>query len=168
MCVYSGRFSQDKNPLLLARAIEQLRAEGEPFAGVFFGDGEQRDAIEACEGSRTHPFVPYTELGDLFRAADIAIWPTQESTSMLDAAACGTPIVVNDTLAAVERVEGNGLRYRLNDPDDLMRSLRQLHDPELRATLGRHGAGKIGSTYSWQALAQIRLEDYLAARRGQI
>ena len=164
MCVYSGRFSDDKNPLLLARAIEPLRAEGEPFAGIFYGDGEQKEAIAACAGSRVHPFVPYTELGDLFRAADIAVWPTQESTSMLDAAACGTPTVVNDTLAALERVEGNGLRYRLNDLEDLKRTLRELRDPALRATLGARGAEKMRTQFSWSELTQRRLDDYLAVR----
>ena len=45
---------------------------------------------------------------------------------MLDAAACGLPVVVNDTLRATERINGNGLQYRLNDVDDLVRVLSTL------------------------------------------
>ena len=56
-----------------------------------------------------NPFIALSELPRFFRSADIGIWPTQEFMSMLDAAACGLPIVVNDTLKAVERIEGNGL-----------------------------------------------------------
>lgn len=160
MCVYTGRFSSDKNPLLLARAVARLRAGGAPFTAVFFGDGVQKNAITSLDGAIVRPFVPYTELGDLFRAADIGVWPTQESTSMLDAAACGTPIVVNDTLAATERVEGNGYKYRLNDGDDLVRVLLELASPDTRMRLGDAGARKISERFSWRALVEQRLAVY--------
>ena len=39
----------------------------------------------------TEAIVPVRKLGGFFRAADIGVWPTQESTSMLDAAACALP-----------------------------------------------------------------------------
>lgn len=163
MCVYSGRFTDDKNPLLLAQAVEDLRAADEPYRAVFFGEGVQRDAIAACEGAIVHPFVHYTQLADLYRGADIGVWPTQESTSMIDCSACGTPIVVNDTIAAVERVEGNGLRYRLNDRTDLKRALLELKSVDRRQELGDFGARKMEDQYSWRALVQIRLDDYAAA-----
>ena len=163
LCIYSGRFAEDKNPLLLARAVERLRGAGEPFRGLFVGNGVQSEAIAATPGCAVHPFVPVGELGGFFRAADIGVWPTQESTSMLDAAACGLPIVVNDTLQAVERVEGNGLRYRLNDLDDLVRALRELRDPERRRGLGEHGARKMAGEFSWAGIARRRLRDYEAA-----
>lgn len=163
MCVYTGRFSRDKNPLLLAQAVSELRAAGEPYRGVFFGEGVQREEIEQCEGTIVRPFVHYTELGKLYRAADIGAWPTQESTSMIDCAASGTPIVVNDTIAAVERVEGNGLTYRLGDREDLKRALLELRTAEARAALGQAGAAKMESQFSWRALVQRRIDDYRAA-----
>jgi len=42
---------------------------------------------------------------------------------MLDAAACGIPIVANDTVDALQRFDGTETSYRLNDLDDLIRSL---------------------------------------------
>lgn len=165
MCVYTGRFAEDKNPRILAEAVAELRAAGEPYRAVFFGEGVQRDAIAACEGAIVHPFVHYTKLADLYRAADIGVWPTQESTSMLDCAASGTPIIVNHTLAAVERVEGNGLKYLLNDRADLKRALLELKDLARRQEFGAFGARKIEDGFSWRALVQIRLDDYAAALR---
>src|SRR5438132_12739476 len=47
---------------------------------------------------------------------------------MLDAAACGLPVVANDTMTASERLDGNGVRYRLNDQADLARVLLGLHN----------------------------------------
>jgi glycosyltransferase involved in cell wall biosynthesis len=163
LCIYTGRLSEEKNPLLLARAVERLRGAGEPFRGLFVGNGVQAEAIAAAAGCEVHPFVPVRELGGFFRGADIGVWPTQESTSMLDAAACGLPIVVNDTLQAVERVEGNGLRYRLNDLDDLVRALRELRDPARRRGLGEAGARKMAEKFSWDVIARRRLRDYEAA-----
>jgi glycosyltransferase involved in cell wall biosynthesis len=163
MCVYTGRFSDEKNPLLLARAVASLRQAGHPFRSVFFGDGTQRDAIAACDGATVHAFIPYTELGTLYRAADIGVWPTQESTSMIDAAACGLPTIVNDTIVAIERIEGNGVTYRLNDQADLERALLELQSPQRRAELGAHGARKMKDDYSWESLVARRLADYRAA-----
>jgi len=166
VCIFTGRFSDDKNPLLLAQAIDSLAAQGLPYRGLFIGNGLQRDAIEQCRASITKEFVPFSELGQYFRAADIGVWPTQESVSMMDAAACGLPIVVNDTLIAVERVEGNGLTYKLNNLDDLIRSLLELRDAGLRDRLGSRGAEKMAGQFSWRAIARSRLRDYEAALNG--
>jgi glycosyltransferase involved in cell wall biosynthesis len=162
LCVYTGRFSEDKNPLLLAQAVADLRARGERYRSLFVGEGVQREAIAACDGALVLPFVEFTALAAYYRAADIGVWPTQESTSMLDAAACGIPIVVNDTIVATERMQGNGLMYRLNDRGDLAAKLLQLKDPAMRAALGAEGARKMSEEFAWPALVRRRVADYRA------
>ena len=161
VCVYSGRFSADKNPLLLARAIARLAA-GEPYRGLFIGNGPQAEAIAQCPGCITHPFVPMRELGGFYRAAEIGVWPAQESMSMLDALACGIPLVANDTMNAPERLQGCGLQYRLDDLDDLAGKLRLLGDAALRERLGLEGARRMRQEFSWEAIAARRLDDYSA------
>jgi glycosyltransferase involved in cell wall biosynthesis len=163
VCVYSGRFSEDKNPLLLAKAINHLAKNGEPFRGLFVGNGAQRLKIESCFGCVVHPFVPVQSLAGFFQAADVGVWPTQESISMLDAAACGLPIIANDTMAATERIDGNGLTYKLNDLEDLVRVLRVLRDPQIRRRLGACGARKMREDFSWEIIARQRLRDYQIA-----
>jgi glycosyltransferase involved in cell wall biosynthesis len=112
----------------------------------------------------------FRELPPYYRAAEIGVWPTQESMSMLDAAACALPIIVNDTLIARERIEGNGITYRLNDADDLAEKIRWLSDPDRRRELGSTGARRMVELFSWGAIARRRLADYEAAvaarRRG--
>jgi glycosyltransferase involved in cell wall biosynthesis len=110
-----------------------------------------------------HPFVPVQNLASFFQAAEIGVWPTQESISMLDAAACGLPIIVNDTMAATERIDGNGLTYKLNDLDDLVRVLRGLRDAQIRRRLGECGARKMRQDFSWEIIAKRRLQDYQIA-----
>lgn len=170
VCIYSGRFSEDKNPLLLAQAIAELATDGQPYRGIFVGKGTQAKAIESCAGCVMHSFVPVHELPNFFRAADIGVWPAQESLSMLDAAACGLPIVANHTMTARERIDGNGLFYRLNSREDLIRALLELRVPQKRRELGAMGAQKMTAQFSWEAVAKRRLKDYEAAlrtRRGR-
>jgi glycosyltransferase involved in cell wall biosynthesis len=166
VCIYTGRFSADKNPLLLARAVAELRQRGESYAGLFVGNGEQADEIKRCEGCVTHPFVRVEELGTLYRAADIGVWPAQESLSMLDAAGSGLPVVANDTMSAKERLDGNGLKYRLNDQADLARALLGLRGAETRRAMGEHGARKMAEEFSWESIARRRIREYEAALRS--
>jgi glycosyltransferase involved in cell wall biosynthesis len=166
VCIYTGRFGEDKNPALLARAIGSLREQGEPFRGLFVGAGVQAKEILTSPGCLVQPFVPFQELGHLFRAADIGVWPTQESTSMIDAAACGLPTVVNDTVVATERVDGNGVVYRLNDLDSLIAAIRSLRSVGRRVQLGAVGATKMAAEFGWDAIARRRLQEYAAAADG--
>ena len=163
VCIYTGQFSDAKNPRVLAQAVTALRAMGEPVRAVFIGNGVQRPYLEACEGCVVLPFMPHRELPPYYRAADIGVWPTQESMSMLDAAACGLPIIVNDTLLARERIEGNGVTYRLNDSADLARQILLLRDPCRRAELGAIGARRMVELFSWDSIARRRLAEYHAA-----
>ena len=160
LCIYTGRFTEGKNPLLLAKAVEKLVADNQPFKALFVGDGPQKDEIKDCNGCFVHDFVPYHELPDFYYMADIGVWPRQESTSMLDATSCGLPIVISDKVQATERVDGNGLTYAENDVDDLVKSLMKLKDAEFRTLLSKHGIDKIMNNYSWLSIAQERMKDY--------
>lgn len=167
VCIYTGRFSPDKNPLCLARAVATLRARGRPVRGLFVGDGPQRPAIEAVDGCVVHAFVPARDLPPLYRAADLGVWPRQESTSQLDAAACGLPLILSDRIAVRERVEDSGAVYREDDVEALAREIETLLDGEARARLGAAGAAKMRERYSWRLLAEERLRDYRAAVAGE-
>ncbi|MFA6970104.1 MAG: glycosyltransferase family 4 protein [Gallionella sp.] len=163
VCVYTGRFSDDKNPRVLGEAIARLVAQGEPYRAIFVGHGVQAEALKQLQGCTVFPFTPVENLPQYYRSADIGVWPTQESTSMLDAAACGLPLIVNDTIIATERIEGNGLTYHLNDVDDMVRVLLLLKDPSLRKKLGDAGAHKMAMEFNWDSIARRRLNDFKAA-----
>lgn len=160
VCIYTGRFTCGKNPRILARAVESLRARGLPYRGLFIGDGEQKDDITSCAGCIVKPFVKYKDLPQLYRASDIGVWPTQESMSMLDAAASGLPIVVSDRMGDMDRVEGNGLVFSEGSVEDLARALHDLKSKDRRKQLGDAGRCKVEAKLSWKALAQMRIRQY--------
>jgi glycosyltransferase involved in cell wall biosynthesis len=160
LCIYTGRFTEGKNPLLLAKAIEKLNKENEPFKALFMGDGPQAEEIKKHLGCKVHEFVPYHELPTYYQLSDIGVWPKQESTSMIDASACGLPIVISNKVQAKERVEGNGLTYIENDFNSLADELLKLKDVSLRKELGSFGKNKVQTKYSWNKIAKEREQDY--------
>ena len=87
---------------------------------------------------------------------------------MMDAAACGLPIVANNTMIAPERLQGNGAAYKLNDLEDLVRVLLGLRDMEIRKRLGAIGAQKMAHDFSWESIAKRRLRDYEGALSSKV
>jgi len=160
LCIYTGRFSKGKNPLCLAKAINVLRNAGEKYKAIFIGDGSQSEEIRNIKGCITIPFVKFNLLADYYMMADIGVWPREESTSMLDAASCGLPLVISDTVQATERILGIGLTYNENNVDDLSTTLLKLKDSEIRQKLGKKGAERMINEFSWIKIAGIRLEEY--------
>jgi glycosyltransferase involved in cell wall biosynthesis len=166
--IYTGQFSAGKNPMLLLQAVGRLRSRGIAARALFIGGGVQAEQLAKADYGVVQAFMPNDQLAAYYRAADVGVWPTQESTSMLDAAACGLPVVVNDTLKAVERIAGNGLQYRLNDVDDLAEVLGRLVDPGERDRLGSTGARRMRELFSWRDLASRRLRDYEVAMKEAV
>jgi len=163
ICIYTGRFSEGKNPLCLAKAIDELVNRGEPYKAIFFGDGNQENEIKKNKGCIVFPFVKFDDLPQFYRIADIGVWPRQESTSVLDATACGLPVIISDKVQATERKEGNGITYNENSVEDMVRALLSLKDKDYRKKLGDLGIYKIKTRMSWEVNAKHRLEDYKKA-----
>jgi glycosyltransferase involved in cell wall biosynthesis len=165
VCVYTGRFSEDKNPLCLANAIGKLVVEGSAFRGLFIGNGLAEDvaAIKNTPGCVVQLFVPSCDLPPYYWAADIGVWPKQESTSQLDAAACGLPLILSNRIRVLERVEESGLLYEEDNPDDLAKQIRRLSSPSIRKKMGENGSRKVRDQFSWVNIAQQRLQDFESA-----
>lgn len=163
VCIYTGRFTDSKGPLILAEAINYLHTLGySNFKGLFIGQGESKyqNKIINLNGCKIHPFVEVNRLADLYNSFDIGIWPLQESTSQLDAAACGMPIILDANVKDNFRTEGNGLRYFNHDYKDLAIKILSLSDKSKRKELGVVGRNKIVDLYSWASIAKSRVSDF--------
>ena len=162
-CIYTGRLTPDKGPLVLARAVDALQSRGvDRVRAVFVGEGDREYVaqISANKGCIVHPFVTPMQLANFYRCADIGVWPLQESTSQLDAMACGLPLIVNDTVEDPVRLGDVGLTFRKDDVEDLASRILQLDQAEDRVGMGARAAARIAATCSWDALARSRIEDF--------
>ncbi|MDZ4716525.1 MAG: glycosyltransferase family 4 protein [Cytophagales bacterium] len=163
VCIYTGRITKDKGPAILARAIDRLHKKGEHrFKALFVGIGEEAEmeSIRSIQGCVLRDFVRTVELPGFYRAADIAVWPLQESTSQLDAIACGLPLIVNDSVTVRERVKGNGLFYKIGDADDLAAQLERMKEDAVRREMASSGVNNAVENFSWIKLARERIIDY--------
>jgi glycosyltransferase involved in cell wall biosynthesis len=163
VCIYTGKFASEKNPLVLAQAIGVLSQTDPRFKGLFIGDGIQKDPIAAQPNTKIIPFMTHEILARHYRAADIAVWPRQESMSMLDAASSGLPVVVSNRMGAPERIEGNGKVYKENDAASLVEALVSFSNEDQRRAYGAIGRRKMLEGFSWIGIAQSLEADFLRA-----
>jgi glycosyltransferase involved in cell wall biosynthesis len=168
VCIYTGRFAPSKGPQVLADAIARLVTSGERFRGLFVGGGTEAEvaALRNSPGCQVVPFMPARDLPPYYWAADIGVWPKQESTSQLDAAAAGLPIILSDRVTVLERVTGNGLTYREGDPSDLAERIKSLGQASSRLELGTVGSLKMKARFSWLQIAEKRAGDYARSLNG--
>ena len=162
VCVYTGRFVPEKGPLSLAEAIRLLRQRGfAHYRAIFVGQGDQAmiEKLSSVPGCQTHPFVGQPRLAEIYNAVDIGVWPKQESTSQLDAAACGLPLVLDAAVEDKWRTEGNGLTYD-GSPAGLAETLLRMEDSGYRRKLGACGSAKVAGAYSWDKVARAKLADF--------
>lgn len=163
VCLYTGRFTESKGPLILAQAVNYLQEMGHSkFKGLFVGQGdkEYQNMIKNTKGCTIHPFVEVNQLHKFYRSFDIGVWPLQESTSQLDAAACGMPIIINEKVEDNLRTEGNGLRCKDRDFRDLAFKILLLQDKLKRNEMGKIGSEKVTNFYSWDYLAKNKITDF--------
>jgi glycosyltransferase involved in cell wall biosynthesis len=163
VCVYSGRFTTDKNPLVLAQAVDLLSRRDDHFKALFIGNGAQRDEILGCRNAKVVPFMTHRALSEHYRAADIGVWPRQESMSMIDAAASGLPLIVSDQIGEPERVSGNGKMFEENNADSLADVIRSFATQGERETYGSEGRRRMLAGFSWSRFAEVLERDFLRA-----
>jgi glycosyltransferase involved in cell wall biosynthesis len=169
VCIYTGRLTPEKGPMVLARAIDALHSRGLKHVRALFvgeGDASYVGKVAASKGCVVHPFVTPAELAGFYRCADIGVWPLQESTSQLDAMACGLPLIVNDTVEDAIRLGEVGVTFRKNDFEHLASKIVELERPDVRARMGACAAARIAESCSWDALACRRTDDFAHALVG--
>lgn len=145
---YVGRLFPEKSLDTLVNAVPAIIA-GHPKTHVMIaGRGHVRPKLEKLTdvlGMRKH--ISFLELDDedkilAFNASDIFVSPSfaeLEGMTVLEAMACGKPIIVPDGKmnAARHFVTDNGLLFKTADSDDLaMQVLRLLHDADMRKAMG--------------------------------
>ena len=163
---YVGRLVPEKGLADLLNALALLPPQARL---LLVGEGPFRPALEALARSlkvapRVHfagP-VPLTDLPAHMNAMDTLVlpsrthvtWKEQFGRVLIEAGACGLPVVGSDSGAIPEVIGGAGLTFPEGDAAALAGRLRTLLDhPERRAEYGRLGQARASGLYSWQKVA---------------
>jgi glycosyltransferase involved in cell wall biosynthesis len=168
---YIGRLVERKGLADFLDALEQCPAD---VTGAFVGDGEMQSEIARRAGTpplegrvRLMNGRPLAELPTVMNALDVLVlpsrtvptWKEQFGRVIIEAHACGIPVIGTDSGAIPEVVGDGGLIVPEHDPAMLANSLKSLAtDPGRARELGKRGAETIASRYTWDAVA-TRMRD---------
>jgi glycosyltransferase involved in cell wall biosynthesis len=167
--IYAGKVIPEKGVDLLVEAASRLRADGARVTVVAVGDSdeeyERRLTALAAAGAGVDlhlvPSVDQDRLVEWFAAADVGVWPQQESKAVFEAMAAGLPVVVSASSGLAHLVvPDRGLTYEAQDVEALTARLRELTDASLRKRLGGAGRDYAISELSWTRSAERYVEIY--------
>jgi glycosyltransferase involved in cell wall biosynthesis len=160
--IYAGKIIPEKGVHLIVDAALQMCAHHDNVKFMIVGGNNPSylaSLKRRIKGMRTEKYfifvdaVPNQELYKYYCAADAGVWPLQCSVTMLEATACGLPIIISDKCGAPERVKsGNGFLYKESDPIDLARKFVLLLDDKLREQMSERALA-CAKTLCWNDLA---------------
>ena len=169
--LFVGRIAEKKGLSFLIRAISEVRTDYPNMRMTIVGDGRIRTDLEALTNkldlSAIIEFKGSVEneaLPDYLRRADIFVIPSivdalgdQEGLPvvLLEAAACGVPIIATNVGGITDFVTDNetGLLVEPESVDQLANAIRRLSaDDRLRARLSQAGRALVEEKFSWDPI----------------
>jgi glycosyltransferase involved in cell wall biosynthesis len=170
---YVGRLIEAKG---LMDAVEALKLCPPDVTLVFVGSGDFQTALElraaelGLEGrTRFLPPRPMADLPEVMNAMDTLLlvsrttrtWKEQFGRVIIEAHACGTPVIGSDSGSIPEIVGAGGLIVPEANPAGLAGAIRRLRDdPVLTMRLGSCGRAQVERRYTWQRLAEQMRDIY--------
>ncbi len=108
-------------------------------------------------------FVPTEDLPPLYSGADVFVYPSFYEgfgIPVLEAMACGTPVVASSTSSLPEVVGEAGILADPRSPSDIaMKIMRIIEEPELAERLSSLGLKRAGE-FTWERTARETLKVY--------
>ncbi|MEM1108218.1 MAG: glycosyltransferase family 4 protein [Planctomycetota bacterium] len=170
---YAGRLVEEKGLLNLLEAIKQSPAHTRlVLAGSGPLEPQLRQRVDDLGLDSRVEFLgamPFDRLPELFNAIDVlalpslttARWKEQFGRVLIEAHACGTPVIGSDSGAIPEVVGKGGLVVPEANSDALANAVSCLaSDPEAARQMGHVGRQCVDQNYSWERVAQRMVDIY--------
>lgn len=161
--IYTGKLIPSKGLKILVKAWTDLCQKYKDINLLLVGDGraEYKQSLLDMVGNKSDKFhlVGFKDRKQLpayYSCADLAVWPLQESLSMVDAAANSLVFIANHTLGARERISNkNALLYKKGQTTDLVKKIELLYNNDkLRKEMARRGKELAWKNFSWTQVAK--------------
>ncbi|MFA4044752.1 MAG: hypothetical protein HZRFUVUK_001552 [Candidatus Fervidibacterota bacterium] len=168
---YVGRLIWEKGVDLLIHAVASLPN----IKLLIVGDGEMRQLLQRfVEGLRLSERVkflgaiPHESLHEFLNALDVLVlpsrstphWKEQFGRVLVEAMACGTPVIGSSCGAIPEVVGDAGLIFREGDVEELRSSLKLMMDKDLRMEFSMRGRIRAVECFSERGVALSTLSAY--------
>ena len=169
--LYVGALEARKNMLGLLEAYARLRRWSEKWTLVIVGARKWKYApiFETVQRLGLEPFVDFTgyveeeDLPALYNGADLFVFPSLYEgfgLPVLEAMACGTPVVTSNTSSLPEVAGDAALLIDPYDIDEIVAAMRTiLEDKALAAELRTKGLAR-AKEFSWERTARETIAVY--------
>ncbi|MEQ6900600.1 glycosyltransferase [Nocardioides sp. YIM 152588] len=166
--VHVGRLSREKSPHLAVATAVELHRRGVPVRMDVYGEGPHRHELEEIAGTAPvtlHGFVGgREELRQRIAAADVSLSVCPGETfglAVLEALACGTPVVTADRGGARELVDARSGAWGAPDPASLADAVLRVAERPVPSR--RAGARARAEEFPWSRT----VERMLAVHAGE-
>lgn len=163
-----SRLIKEKGVVELVEAARIMKSRNLRFEIRLVGDPDfdspEQISREQLEAWQAEGLIVWTGFSDdiqrVYSESDIAVLPSYSEglpKSLLEACACGLPIVTTDNAGCVEVVDQNrnGLIVPVKDPEALAKALEQLIvDRDLRCEFGHQSRLKAEAEFDLKAILQ--------------
>lgn len=166
---FVGRFVPEKGVDLLLRVLDRLQT---PWRALFVGSGPLEPAIRAWsrrhgDDVRVETGVAHAEVPAYLNAIDVLLapslttgrWREQFGRMLIEAFACGVPVVASDSGEIPHVVAGAGVLVGERNHDAWVSAVEGLlADAPRRADLSRRGRDRAVSRFAWPVIARQHLD----------
>lgn len=166
---YLGRFVEVKGLQLLMRLLDETTP---PWRALFVGGGPSEAALRTWasrHGDRVRIVggIPHDRVPEHLNAMDVLIAPSQTTARwreqfgrmLIEAFACGVPVIASDSGEIPYVVGDAGVIVGERDEAGWLRALADLlESPARRAELAARGRDRVHTLYSWPVIARRHLE----------
>ena len=164
--VFSGTIVRRKGIELLLEAFSEIKNKSVKLIIVGSGDAaymqELKNLTEKLSiNNKTifTGFVKKNEVKNFFSAAELGVWPGNNSVSIMEAMACKLPIVIVDLQLSHLVSYNNGFKFPQHNKEKLKAALEKLiHDKNLRLKMGNNSFNVIKKYYSYDTIAKRFLD----------
>jgi glycosyltransferase involved in cell wall biosynthesis len=163
--LWVGRFVPGKGVEYLIGAFNSLVKEYPDLKLLMIGEGPLKENIEQkvhdlglTESISIKMFVPNFELPIIYQSSDVFVLPSLSEgvpRVILEAMACGIPIVCTELPQLTDIVKGCGLLVPLMDSQALAEATSKIiSDTELVRKFGEKGRAKVVKDHSWENIVK--------------
>lgn len=130
--LFTGKFEEKKNPLLLLQAVKYINRNDVNL--VFVGNGElEEELLQSAKGMKNVFFLPFQNQSTMpliYSSADIVILPSSHNETwglvINEAMACGKAVIVSDKVGCgtdLVKPDINGYIFKHDNLEDLAEKL---------------------------------------------